>query len=88
MSSNEYIFLEHTLHKNYINFELTEEIMSNLFVTKDGTVMAVKEEYLKDLDSNKINLNLLGYKKDDDFIPKKISSEEDLKKVLYCCSLE
>ena len=88
MNSKDYMFLENTIHKNYINFDLTEEILSHLFVTKDGTVMAVKKDYLKDIDKDKINLNLLGYKKDDDFIPKKISSEEDLKKVLYCCSLE
>ena len=41
--------------------------------------MAFSKKYLDDLDKRKIDLNLLGYKKDDDFIPKKISSEEDLK---------
>ena len=88
MSSKDYVFLEHTIHKNYINFDLTDEILSNLFITKDGTVMAFVENYLDNLDKKKIDLNILGYKKDTDFIPKKISSEEDLKKVLYCCSLE
>jgi len=88
MSSEEYIFLEHTLHQNYIKFDLTEDVASNLFITKDGTVMAFKESYLKDLDKDKINLNILGYRKDDNFIPKNISSEDDLKKVLYCCSKE
>ena len=63
MNSKDYMFLENTIHKNYIKFDLTEEILSHLFVTKDGTVMAVKKEYLKDIDKDKINLNLLGYKK-------------------------
>ena len=83
MSKENYIMLENPLHLNYISFEITEECKQNLFITLDGSILAFNRDYLKDIDKKSLTLSMLGYQKDSS-IPKKIESEDDLKKILYC----
>ena len=83
MSNKNYIMLEHPLHLNYINFEITDECKSNLFITLDGSILAFDKNYIEGIDKKSLTLSMLGYQKDSS-VPSKIDSEDDLKKILYC----
>ncbi len=81
--SNEYVMLKNPLHKNYLKFEVNEELSKNIFVTPDGSIIAFRENYIDGLNKKDLTLSMLGYK-DSDLIPNQINNEEDLKKILYC----
>ena len=81
--SDEMLYLNSSIHINYLAFELTDEIKDNLLISFDGTIMGVKKSYIatKHNIDDKILYNL-GYKEVK--LPKSIKTEEDL---IYCLYL-
>jgi hypothetical protein len=84
MSDDKYLWLEFPIHTNYFSsksYSPSEEAKSNMMITIDGTVMAVKESYIKEsLGSEHSKMVRLGFEKP----PKSIAltSDDDLKVAL------
>ena len=77
----DFLFLETPIHKNFFKEKLFEEVKSNFLLSFDGTIMAVKQDFLDGFDLEKLSVYKAGYKKAD--VPRKISTIDDIKKVIY-----
>ena len=80
MDSENIVMLSGSVHKNYIDYDISEETLSKLLISFDGTIMGFDKSLIDGVDESNIILQKLGYKKDE--IPKSISSLEDLKAIL------
>lgn len=78
-----FLYLDSPIHKNFFKDKIFEEVKDNFLISFDGTIMAVKKEFLDGFDINKLSVYKAGYEKAD--IPKKVSNVDDLKKVIYYC---
>ena len=80
---NDYLYLETPIHKNFFKEKLFGEVKDNFLLSFDGTIMAVKENFLEGFDLEELSVYKAGYKKPD--VTKKISTIDDVKKVIYYC---
>ena len=80
MSKKDICILEQPLHKNYISYDISEDMLSKLIISFDGSIIGFEKNILDGLNEKDIILQKMGYK--DDEVPKSISSDDDLKKIL------
>ena len=81
--NDDFLYLESPIHRNFFKDKIFEEVKDNFLISFDGTIMAVKKEFLEGFDLDKLSVYKAGYEKPD--IPKQVSSVDDFKKVIYYC---
>jgi len=81
---NEACYLSSPIHKNSLNIELTEDMESNLVLSIDGSIMAIKKSVISNyIDDQDILMIRMGFRKATDELLK-YSDEEGLYKFLSC----